>query len=219
MTTDLFGSGSNNSENSRSSSFGQGRNGGFEAEDRIRQILRSGEHLLWSGRPDPAKRFTRKDIFLVPFSLFWCGFAIFWTVSTFRSAARVPVFPIFGAFFVAVGVMMVFGRFILKARGRRKTEYFLTDRRAVIARGPGRVEDVSLAGQPVSTAREGRHVTVRFGAGPSDRYAAWENTGMEEIFPSARAFAFYDVSDGDALLAALDRARAAEGPGPRVSEQ
>lgn len=56
----------------------------------VQPELRPGEHLLWSGGPDESVTFGRNDLFLVPFSLLWCGFAIFWEVSVLREGA--PVF-------------------------------------------------------------------------------------------------------------------------------
>ncbi len=40
---------------------------------RIEAVGGPDEQVLWTGRPDPAKRFTRSDLWLVPFSLMWTG--------------------------------------------------------------------------------------------------------------------------------------------------
>jgi hypothetical protein len=89
--------------------------------------LPQGEHVLWSGAPDPAKVFTRNDVFLVPFSLLWGGFAVYWTVGV--SVSRAPVFfVIFGLAFAVFGLYFVVGRFFVKAAMKRETAYVLTNR-------------------------------------------------------------------------------------------
>lgn len=70
---------------------------------RLTPHLLPGEPLLWAGRPDPARRFAPQDAYLVPFSVLWCGFAIFWLAAAIRSGAPVP-FVLFGVPFVAVGL-------------------------------------------------------------------------------------------------------------------
>ena len=44
----------------------------------IQPELTAGETVLWAGQPDPSVRLHREDVFLIPFSLFWGGFSIFW---------------------------------------------------------------------------------------------------------------------------------------------
>jgi len=111
-----------------------------EAEMVISQELDSGEDLLWAGRPQQGIVFRSADIFMVPFSLFWGGFAIFWEIM----ALRIPreksgpvgiVFPLFGLPFVIVGLYLIFGRFLVDARQRKKTYYGLTNQRVIIVSG------------------------------------------------------------------------------------
>src|SRR4051812_19863506 len=93
--------------------------------------LSTGEELVWSGRPRAGIRLSGPDLFLIPFSLVWCGFAVFWEKSVLGMGAP-GFFPLFGLVFVVVGLYLVFGRFIADAIRRGKTFYGLTPRRAII---------------------------------------------------------------------------------------
>ena len=44
----------------------------------IQPELTSGESILWAGQPNTRVIFHKEDLFLIPFSLMWGGFAIFW---------------------------------------------------------------------------------------------------------------------------------------------
>jgi hypothetical protein len=185
---------------------------GSAADDASVQLvsyLRPGEQLLWSGRPDPNVRFSPADVFLVPFSIMWGGFAVFWELGALFSGAG-PFFVLWGIPFVAVGLYMMFGRFIYKHRAKLRTAYGLTPDRALVAVGATTLNDSPLKQMPSSIrrSRDGSHVSVTFGSanGWSNR-GAYGNTGMEFLPRGNPAVAFYDVADGQALLAALDRAR------------
>jgi hypothetical protein len=100
----------------------------------IGQHLGSGERLLWSGRPQQGLRFQASDSYLIPFSVLWCGFAIFWESSVLLSKAPV-FFQLWGIPFVLVGLYLVFGRFFMDAKIRAGTEYALTNERILILSG------------------------------------------------------------------------------------
>ncbi len=70
------------------------------------------ETILWSGRPLGGIRFRMIDLFLIPFGLFWCGFALFyeWALLTM---GNVPwIFKLLGIPFIVLGLFMVFGRIL-----------------------------------------------------------------------------------------------------------
>lgn len=96
--------------------------------------LGSGERLLWSGRPQSGILIRSSDIFMIPFSLLWGGFAIFWEASVFKSGAPF-FFLIFGSFFVVMGIYLMIGRFFIDAWQRGKTYYGLTNQRIIIISG------------------------------------------------------------------------------------
>lgn len=99
--------------------------------DIIQPELLKGERLLWAERPNATKVFSAGDIFLIPFSLMWGGFAFFWEGTVLCSDA--PIFmKLWGIPFVLVGCYIIFGRFFVKRKMKETTLYAVTDKRAVI---------------------------------------------------------------------------------------
>jgi hypothetical protein len=173
-------------------------------------VLRPGERLLWAGQPDPSVRFTKADGFLVPFSILWGGFAVFWEVGVVASGGP-PFFALWGIPFVAMGFYFTVGRFIWKARRKRRTIYLLTDQRAVTMTTNGQLSEAPWRGTPkqVSRHRDGQHVDVVFDSPSSMRWpfasqaAMYANTGMDFFIRRPMGVAFFDVADRNSLLAAL----------------
>ena len=50
-------------------------------EEIISRELNTSEQLLWAGRPPLGLMFRTVEVFLIPFSVLWGGFAIFWTAA------------------------------------------------------------------------------------------------------------------------------------------
>jgi len=126
----------------------------------------SGERMLWSGEPGQGLYLQTSDIFLIPFSLLWCGFAIFWTMSA-SSMGAPAFFDLWGLMFVVIGLYFVFGRFLVDMWVRSGAHYMVTNRRILIDRGGlfSRQTAVSLADLPPVSLRvrgSGRG-TIRFG--------------------------------------------------------
>lgn len=177
--------------------------------------LRPGEHLLWAGSSDPSVVFTRRDAFLVPFSLLWCGFVVFWITSAIQSGAPV-FFVLFGSAFALIGLHLVIGRFLVK-RHRKLTEaYAVTNRRVFITNGR-QTRETSVSGTDRSvhwSKGRARCSVVWNGSAPSPFAFGFNGLGVQQMYANSgldgffgpRSIAFWDVSDGRELIKELDRA-------------
>jgi hypothetical protein len=58
---------------------------------RIQPELLPDESIVWGGRPVSSVIFHKEDAFLIPFSLLWGGFAIFWEASVLGLWATMAV--------------------------------------------------------------------------------------------------------------------------------
>ncbi|MBL7764696.1 MAG: hypothetical protein JNJ58_01280 [Chitinophagaceae bacterium] len=106
----------------------------FDLEQELTPALTAHENFQWTGRPKTGLLFRKTDLFMVPFSLLWGGFAIFWEIMAF--AMGTPFFfKLWGIPFVLVGLYLIFGRFFVDARIRAKTIYGITQDRVIIRSG------------------------------------------------------------------------------------
>lgn len=105
----------------------------------IDKELRAHERVVWKGKPAGGIRLRGSDAFLIPFSLFWGGFVIFWEVTAIAHIFKNPkvglIIPLFGIPFVLIGLYIIFGRFFLDAKNRQNTEYAITNQRVIIKSG------------------------------------------------------------------------------------
>ena len=67
--------------------------------------LMPAEEVVWSGAPARGLRLRASDAFVIPFSLMWGGFAIFWELQALKTAAPLAA-RFWGASFVLLGVHM-----------------------------------------------------------------------------------------------------------------
>lgn len=167
--------------------------------------LYKGERVAWAGQPDPRFRFSSGDLFLVPFSLLWGGFALVWEAGVLGflggKGPAPTLFAIWGIPFVLFGQYIIWGRFLYKTYKNRRTFYALTNQRALIVTTTRsrRVQTVFLNQLPTigKTVRRDGSGMLEFGSSPNWTTAAYANSGMD--FFNGRsgpaAPAFYDIAD------------------------
>ena len=97
----------------------------------LRAMLQPGEQLLWHGAPGQGLHLQKQDWFVIPFSILWCCFAIFWEVTVIVGGAP-GFFVLWGIPFVATGLYITLGRFFRDAYRRKRTYYGVTDQRVIL---------------------------------------------------------------------------------------
>ena len=112
-----------------------------EIKYQLESIIDHDEELIWTGSPKQGIKFQVLDLYMIPFSILWCGFAIFWMMAALEGSA---FFALFGVPFVLMGLFMVFGRFIFDAIRRKKTFYGITEKRLIIKSGVFSVDYESI---------------------------------------------------------------------------
>jgi len=103
----------------------------------VQPELTSGESVVWAGQPQSSIIFHNDDVVLIPFSLLWGGFAIFWEAGVSglwgSQGSRPWSFGmVWGVPFVLVGQYLIWGRFFYAAWLKRRTHYAVTNRRVIV---------------------------------------------------------------------------------------
>ena len=166
----------------------------------IENELTGSEKILWQGKPATGIKLQSADIFAIPFSIFWCGFSIFWELGASGALGSMKhqnaadpiaiIFPIFGLPFIAIGLYMVIGRFFADAKIRANTDYAVTNERVIIASGlfSRKVKSLNLKSVPdisISEKKDGSG-TITFCETSSSSFNSFQNmpgmpTGRQQV--------------------------------------
>ena len=178
--------------------------------------LLAGERILWTGHPDPRRLLAPADAFLIPFSLLWGGFALFWEAGVLGLFGKAPIgvdvlFVLWGVPFVLVGQYFIWGRFLYKRRDRRRTIYAVTSQRVLVLRGRG-VQSMFLEQLPTLNqhSRADGSGSIDFNSAPFG-YGYWANTGMD-FFGWRGTLAFYDIPQVANVYRLVAEARRGQNP-------
>jgi hypothetical protein len=92
---------------------------------------------MWAGQPKTSVIFHKKDALLIPFSLLWGGFAVFWEAGVLglwgsQANGRWSFGILWGIPFVLIGQYIIWGRFLYAAWLKKHTHYAVTNRRVIV---------------------------------------------------------------------------------------
>ena len=151
--------------------------------DQLSPYLAAGERVVWTGYPAQGLRFGPRDMFLVPFSALWLGFAVFWEMQASRASDA--FFDLWGAMFIVIGAFLFIGRFFIDAYVRSRTLYAVTTDRALLLR--------RVAGEKLITARLGSAVVERKANGSGNlRFGPGAGGWTNQFFGGGRGRAGFE---------------------------
>jgi hypothetical protein len=145
-----------------------------DADTEIRRELMPGESVRWIGQARRGVLFRPIDLLMIPFSIVWCGFAVFAAIGLSSTGAPLPA-RLFCLLFVLVGVYFVIGRFFVDAWMRANSCYGITSDRIIIVNGIFRRQTKSLDLRTLSdvTLSESSNGGGMITFGPSMPWFAW----------------------------------------------
>ena len=176
----------------------------------FQEELLSDEKIIWTGKPEESKLFSKFDIFLVPFSLLWGGFAIFWELTSITMGAPF-FFSLFGLPFVLMGLYFIFGRFIYKRYKKRNIYYAVTNQRVLVVTKLRNKNIQASFIKNIPTINKYKNSlglgSIRFGN--SHFFTSmYGNMGMDFFgFDDKEVINFYDIEDVDRVYKIVDDIR------------
>src|SRR5262249_42158437 len=182
--------------------------------EKLQGELLPDETLLWAGRPCRKVILHKEDIGLIPFSLLWGGFAIFWeymaTGGFQRSDGPNWFFALWGVPFVAIGQYMIWGRFFYAWWKKGRVFYGVTNKRVIVLdRVWGRKVSIAYLDRIPRIEKECRSDgigTLRFGYPPISVNKR-KNFGSFDPLPTSEVPTFVDVEQADAVYRIVAEAR------------
>lgn len=132
----------------------------LEHYDFCKPYIMDDEYILWEGAPEKGVSLTSRDIVLLPFSVIWLGFALFWEYLAVTTSGSL-LMMVWGLPFIGVGLYLLFGRFLQTLYLRDKTFYIITNKKLIIRSGNKvriyRAEDLPPDGHSSAQKRHRNH--------------------------------------------------------------
>lgn len=175
-------------------------------------LLQPGEVVMWRGCPDV-------DVWLAPGEwwaiLVMSAVTLFALMLTALAALAGSMLALVPALVAVLGVYLDVLRLVVRRRRKARTLYVLTNRRAIVAVEGRLWRESPWRDRERIVRRRRSHVTVAFHGpvGPLNPVGTWRRSGWYQDRgwflvgrPELPGVQFFDVADGDGLLAAVDRA-------------
>ena len=172
----------------------------------LQNELTNGESILWSGKPNPHVIFHPSDWYMIPFSLMWGGFAIFWEggvtgiLDVSRGHAAPSFFMFWGIPFVLAGQYFIWGRFFYAAWRKVRMVYAITNRRVLVISRPPKGKTISSFIENIPSidkeVRADGIGTLKFGQINSPWGGGRNNTtSMDGLYLNSGVPVFVDIDD------------------------
>jgi hypothetical protein len=195
---------------------------------KIQSELASSEQVLWTGKPNPSVIFHSDDWYLIPFSLLWGGFAIFWEAGVLgywgngaKGGTPSVFMSLWGIPFIVIGQYMIWGRFLYDAWIKKRTYYAVTTRRVLVFQDGWKrktcstflsaIPAIEREGGPIGTLWFGQKYPVMAGRGQKTRNMSRFTTSGDPVFA--------DIDDVDSVYRLVmdlrDKATEFANPGSR----
>jgi hypothetical protein len=173
----------------------------------VQPELLAGENICWSGQPNTSVIFHKDDSFLIPISVLWGGFAMFWEAAVaglFRQGNPWVFGALWGIPFVVYGQYLIWGRFLYAAWKKKRTFYAVTTRRVIAVQQSWRRQTVCtyIDTMPTLIRENGSNGTgtLRFAQWeiehPGARQLGWVRFDLMAI---GRVPTFVDIDDVDSV--------------------
>ncbi len=175
----------------------------------LQSQLLSGERILWQGRPKHGIVFQPSDIYLIPFSILWGGFAIS-SVTRSWSFNNDLYFSLFDIVFFTVACYLIAGRFLHDAYNRTHLFYAVTNQRVIVRKtGMNRgIRSLDLAALPTLELKSGRNGrgTISFDFDDEDGFTM-RAMGFGALVPTlGRKVKFFDIPEVNSVYETIRRA-------------
>jgi hypothetical protein len=179
-----------------------------EVSLKIQSELTSGESVLWTGKPNSGVIFHSDDWYIIPFSLLWGGFAIFWEAGVLgywgtnaKGGTPSLFMAIWGIPFIVIGQYMIWGRFLNDSWLKKRTYYAVTNRRVLVIQEGWKRKTCSMFLSAIPTIEREGTTTGTLWFGP--KYPVLAGRGQKtrgmSRFTVGDAPMFADIDDMDSV--------------------